>query len=177
MHIHTLGPAATDSNHASIAYLQQHPELAESVVLHDRFETILRQLAQWPGDLVVIPAAFQSDLWQESWGDVHYAFRDQLTLIDSFVHPLDPLVVVENEQRQTGIGYTHAATGKLLERTVALTQLVTTPSKVAAYQRYQSDGQYVLTNERNVTLTATDSIIKRIEVNMVWCVYRINGGN
>lgn len=177
MHIHTLGPAATDSNHATVVYLQRHPELAGSVMLHDRFETILKQLTKWPDDLVIMPAAFQSDLWQESWGEVHYAFSDQLALIDSFIQPLDPLVIVENKQRQTGIGYTHAATGKLLERTVALDQLLTTPSKVAAYQRYQIDGQYVLTNERNVTLTTTDIVVKRIEVNMVWCVYRINGGN
>jgi len=97
-----------------------------------------------------------------------------MTLIDCFMTALDPLVVVQRLAADNRIGYTHAATAQLLQRLVQSVEIQTVSSKVLAYQAYQQNqAAYVLTNEKNVTLTAQEQVIKRLTPSMVWCVYQI----
>ncbi|MDO1602115.1 hypothetical protein QY896_03745 [Lactiplantibacillus plantarum] len=51
----------------------------------------------------------------------------------------------------------------------------TVASKYLAYQAYQrNQAAYVLTNEKNVTLTTHERELARLTPSMVWCVYQIN---
>lgn len=88
---------------------------------------------------------------------------------------LDPLVIVKRTDIHNGIGYTHAATAQLLAQTIGNgVDVKTASSKYRAYQLYQSqNAEYVLTNEKNVTLQANEKIVKRLTPSMVWCLYQI----
>ncbi|MFC6179934.1 amino acid biosynthesis protein [Lactiplantibacillus daowaiensis] len=174
MRLHTLGPAVTDSYAAATYYNQTACNGQATVVGHPSFETILTHLADYVGDWLIMPAAFQSPSLHASWGDVHYALLDQLELTTCFMIQLDPLVVVERLDADNRIGYTHAATAQLLQRIVSHVSVQTAASKYLAYQDYQTNrAGYVLTNEKNVTLTDHERLIKRLTPKMVWCVYQI----
>jgi len=174
MRIHTLGPAATDSYAAAQHYNQTACQNQATIVGHPSFEAILTDLDRYSGDELLIPAAFQSPTLKASWGDVHYALLDKLTLQTCFMTQLDPLLVVQRLDADNRIGYTHAATAQLLQRIVRQVDVQTAPSKYAAYQLYQTNqAGYVLTNEKNVTLTANERVLKRLTPPMVWCLYHI----
>ena len=108
-----------------------------------------------------------------SWGELHYQYLERLKLIDSFQNPLDELVIVENLNNKTGIGYTHAATANLLLTKTNLKHVDCCKSKFEAYQKYLIDGQYVLTNRKNLKLTEHEVISYRTQPMMIWCVYLI----
>lgn len=91
--------------------------------MHNSFEEILLNLAQYKNDYLIIPAAFKSEELKMSWGELHYQYLERLKLIDSFQNPLDELVIVENLNNKTGIGYTHAATSNLLLTKTNLTHI------------------------------------------------------
>lgn len=171
--LNTLGPEATDSWAAAVTYSQKHPEADYQIVGHASFETILENLAAFKGERLLLPAAFKSLKLGIAWGDVHYLYLRQMTLIDSFVMPLNPLLLVENTMVKNDLAYTHAATGALLLQYLPQAKLKTAPSKYLAYQEYKQNGQYVLTNEKNVTLQPYERILAKIEVPMVWCLYQI----
>lgn len=174
MNIHTLGPEATDSYAAASVYNQRYCQGQATIMGHASFEDLLTTLARYPGDLVVIPAAFKSPTLHASWGDVHYALLDQWTLVTSFITALDPLVVIERRHADNRIGYTHAATAQLLARIVSSVDVQTAASKFLAYRAYCANrGAYVLTNEKNVTLRPDERQLKRLTPKMVWCVYQI----
>lgn len=175
MRLHTLGPAATDSYAAAQTYNDTHFSGGATIVGHPSFEEILTNLAAYAGDALIIPAAFKSTRLHAAWGDVHYALLAQMTLSDCFMTQLDPLVVVQRLDADNRIGYTHAATAQLLQRTVQPVVLQTASSKYLAYQAYQQNqAAYVLTNEKNVTLQKNERLIKRFTPSMVWCYYQIN---
>lgn len=174
MRLHTLGPAVTDSYAAAQYYNETSCDGQAEIVGHPSFETILTHLTAYAGDWLIIPAAFQSPSLQASWGDIHYALLSQMTLTTCFMTELDPLVVVARTDADNRIGYTHAATAQLLKRTVSNVVVQTAASKFLAYQQYQENqAGYVLTNEKNVTLSANEKILKRLTPSMVWCVYQI----
>ncbi|WP_047999860.1 hypothetical protein [Lactiplantibacillus herbarum] len=175
MKIHTLGPAATDSYAAAREYNRRYCDGLAEISGHPSFEALLAELACYPGDYLLIPAAFKSTVLHASWGDLHYALLEQLTLITCFMTKLDPLVVVQRLDADNRIGYTHAATAQLLSRIVGHVTVQTVASKYLAYQDYQKNqSAYVLTNERNVQLTTQERVLKRLTPSMVWCVYQIN---
>ncbi|AVK62789.1 amino acid biosynthesis protein [Lactobacillus sp. CBA3606] len=175
MRIQTLGPQATDSYAAAEQYNQQHFQGRAEIQGQSSFEAILRHLDRDTGDYLIMPAAFKSTSLDASWGDIHYALSAQMTLVDCFITQLDPLVVVQRITAKNRLGYTHAATAQLLQRTVNMVTVQTAPSKVVAYQLYvKNQAAYVLTNLKNVTLTSTEQIIKQLTPAMVWCVYQIN---
>lgn len=175
MKIHTLGPEQTDSCAACRHYRDVSLPGAE-MALHDSFEEILEHLGRYGGDLLVIPAAFASETLHLTWGTMHYRYLDRMDLVESFVHPLDRLVCLRSRVRRTGIGYTHAATADLLVGYTPSARLVTVPSKYRAYERYLEDGEYVLTNEKNMVEEDAAEILAEFDVRMVWCVYRIRQG-
>lgn len=176
MRIHTLGPVVTDSYAAAQIYNHDHFADQAVIVGHPSFEVILTDLAAYRGDYLVIPAAFKSPTLHASWGDIHYALLNQLDLQASFITQLDPLVVVQRLTADNRIGYTHAATAQLLRRIVSHVVVQTATSKYLAYQAYQrNQAAYVLTNEKNVRLTADERIIQRQTPAMVWCFYQIKG--
>ncbi|AKP67391.1 hypothetical protein [Companilactobacillus ginsenosidimutans] len=175
MRIHTLGPSATDSYAAAIQYNREECLGRAKIVGHPSFENILTNLNAYSRDYLLIPAAFKSPKLQESWGDIHYEKLDQMKLENCFMTNLDPLIVVKRNDVSNGVGYTHAATAQLLQQVVGdEVEVKTSPSKYDAYQRYLvNDAEYVLTNEKNVTLKANESIVKRLTPSMVWCLYQI----
>lgn len=165
----------TDSYAAAQIYQRNHPQTELTIVGHPSFETILTHLDGYHGQQLLIPAAFKSSTLNASWGDVHYALLEQMTLRDCFMTTLDPLVVVQRCDADNRIGYTHAATAQLLARIVSGVTVQTATSKYLAYRAYQENrAGYVLTNEKNVRLTPHEKIIKRLTSKMVWCVYQIN---
>lgn len=175
MIIHTLGPTATDSYAAAMDYNQRQQGGRATIIGHPSFESILTNLTAYSGAALLIPAAFKSTTLRASWGDVHYALLEQLTLETCFMTRLDPLVVVHRRHADNRIGYTHAATAQLLARIVSHVDVQTVSSKYLSYQAYQANrAAYVLTNEKNVTLTADEEIINRLTPSMVWCLYQIN---
>ena len=171
--IHTLGPQQTDSNRAAEYFVQKHSDQDWTISLHASFEHILMNLSDYAGDQLLIPAAFQSKQLQLAWGDVHYLYLRQLALKETFIYDLDPLVLLENTLVANQVGYTHAATARLLEQYIPDVQVQTAPSKYLAYQEYRKNGQYALTNEQLITLMPYERQIARIEVPMVWCRYQI----
>lgn len=174
MLIHTLGPAETDSYAAAQHYCQTHPKEHAHVFLHASFEEVLTQLTAYRGGAyLLLPAAFKSKMLKLSWGELHYDLLDQLQLIDCFIYQLAPLVIIENQTRLTGIAYSHAATAKLLAKTVTPQKIKCCASKYLAYQQFLQDGQYVLTNQKNVELHSDDRIIAHFKPDMVWCLYQI----
>ncbi|ANZ57492.1 hypothetical protein BGL34_06140 [Fructilactobacillus lindneri] len=175
MKLHTLGPAATDSNAAAEYY--QNIEITQSIQieLHQSYEEILHNLRQYRGDYLLIPAAFQS-ITGLSWGQTHYRYLDQLQLRKTFIHQLNPLVLVKKQGNNAQIGYTHAATADLLRQLCPeLQEIRLCDSKFQAYQRYLKDGDVVLTNQKN--LTKNDHLVQKLEVPMIWCLYYIKGEN
>ncbi|AVW10580.1 hypothetical protein [Lactiplantibacillus paraplantarum] len=175
MQIHTLGPEVTDSYAAAQAYNHRDLQDQAKIVGHPSFEMILANLAVYSGDRLIIPAAFKSTTLHASWGDVHYALLSQLTLLTCFMTKLDPLVVIQRLDADNQIGYTHAATAQLLTRLVHNVTVQAVASKYLAYQAYQQNqAAYVLTNEKNVTLTTHERQLTRLTPSMVWCVYQIN---
>ncbi|MBA1394369.1 hypothetical protein EQ500_10935 [Lactobacillus sp. XV13L] len=100
---------------------------------------------------------------------------EQMTLVASFITQLDPLVVIQRQDANNRIGYTHAATAQLLSRIVHNIVIQTYPSKYRAYQAYCHDqAAFVLTNLKIVTLSSQEHIIKKLQPSMVWCLYQIN---
>ena len=175
MRIHTLGPSATDSYAAAQTYNHRDCQNQATIIGHASFEDILTNLSDYSGERLLIPAAFKSTLLKASWGDIHYALLKQLTLMDCFMTKLDPLVVIQRVAADNQIGYTHAATAQLLTRLVQHVTVQTVASKYLAYEMYQrNQAAYVLTNEKNVTLTADERQLARLTPSMVWCVYQIN---
>lgn len=175
MRIHTLGPAATDSYAAACEYNQHDCNDRAEISGHPSFEELLANLRRYSGDYLLIPAAFKSTTLHASWGDLHYALLEQLTLTTCFMTKLDPLIVIQRLNADNRIGYTHAATAQLLARIVGNVTVQTAASKYLAYQDYQDNqAAYVLTNEKNVRLTTQERVLKRLTPSMVWCVYQIN---
>ncbi|GHV96947.1 amino acid biosynthesis protein [Lactobacillus nasalidis] len=172
MKLHTLGPEATDSWKAAAFYAGKEPGRYE-IVGHASFEDILENLPDLTGDCLLIPAAFQSQKLDLAWGDMHYLYQKRLHLQDVFILPLNPMLLLENSYVHNHLAFTHAAVAKLLLQYVPDAKVVTCPSKYLAYQEYRRRGQYVLTNEQNVTLRPFERVLARIEIPMVWCVYQI----
>ena len=83
------------------------------------------------------------------------------------------MVCIKSRKRHTGIGYTHAATKDLLKKYAPNARLVSVSSKYRAYERYLKDGEYVLTNKKNMVEADEAEILAEFQVKMVWCVYRI----
>lgn len=174
MRLHTLGPEATDSWKAAVFYRENNKDKADiEIIGHASFEDILENLADLAGDYFVIPAAFQSQKMGLTWGDMHYLYQKQLGLKEAFVMNLNPMLLLENSYVHNHLAFTHAAVAKLLLQYVPEAEVVTCPSKYLAYQEYRRRGQYVLTNEQNVTLRPFEKVLARIEIPMVWCVYQI----
>ena len=67
----------------------------------------------------------------------------------------------------------YAATKDLLKKYAPRARLVSVSSKYRAYERYLKDGEYVLTNKKNMVETDEAEILAEFQVKMVWCVYRI----
>lgn len=171
--IHTLGPTSTDSSAAAEYYVQTQCPQAK-ICLHPSYEGILAHLASYRGDLLLIPAAFQSRELHETWGDIHYCELNTLNLQTSFTTELDTLLLVENQTATNEIGYTHAATAKLLTQSRPQAMIKTAVSKYQAYQNFRkTQARYVLTNAKNLTLQPTDRILKKWQPKMVWCLYEI----
>lgn len=172
MKIHTLGPKQTDSSEACDYYRNKNFPDAK-IMLHQSFESILEHLEEYRGDLFVVPAAFASETLHLTWGTMHYRYLDKLDVEASFIYPLAEMVCIKSRKRHTGIGYTHAATKDLLKKYAPNARLVSAASKYRAYERYLKDGEYVLTNKKNMVETDEAEILAEFQVKMVWCVYRI----
>lgn len=172
MKIHTLGPKQTDSNEACDYYRNKNFPDAK-IMLHQSFESVLEHLEEYRGDLFVVPAAFASETLHLTWGTMHYRYLDKLDVEASFIYPLAEMVCIKSRKRHTGIGYTHAATKDLLKKYAPNARLVSAASKYRAYERYLKDGEYVLTNKKNMVETDEAEILAEFQVKMVWCVYRI----
>ena len=170
--IHTLGPKQTDSSEACDYYRNKNFPDAK-IMLHQSFESILEHLEEYRGDLFVVPAAFASETLHLTWGTMHYRYLDRLDVEASFIYPLAEMVCIKSRKRHTGIGYTHAATKDLLKKYAPNARLVSAASKYRAYERYLKDGEYVLTNKKNMVETDEAEILAEFQVKMVWCVYRI----
>lgn len=177
LQIHTLGPAATDSCQAAQYYikhyLKKQTQQSVRVVLHPSFEKLFEQFSLLANDLLVIPAAFCSRKLNLTWGEWHYRNLSKLELQDSFIYPLAPMVLLENMASTSQIAYTHAALSDLILQFIQPQKLRCSASKYAAYQEYLVDGQYVLTNEKNVKLRSTEKVLQRFTPQMVWTVYQI----
>ncbi len=172
MKIHTLGPKQTDSSEACDYYRNKNFPDAK-IMLHQSFESVLEHLEEYRGDLFVVPAAFASETLNLTWGTMHYRYLDKLDVEASFIYPLAEMVCIKSRKRHTGIGYTHAATKDLLKKYAPNARLVSAASKYRAYERYLKDGEYVLTNKKNMVETDEAEILAEFQVKMVWCVYRI----
>ena len=61
----------------------------------------------------------------------------------------------------------------LLKKYAPNARLVSAASKYRAYERYLKDGEYVLTNKKNMVEADEAEILAEFQVKMVWCVYRI----
>lgn len=177
MRIHTLGPAATDSSQAAQYYVEHYLadqlKTSTQIVLHSSFEQLFSQLQQLKDDFLVIPTAFRSAKSGMSWGQWHYRNLTVLDLQTAFVYPLNSLVLLENTASVSNIAYTHAALTDLMGQYIKPKVVRCSASKYAAYQQYLVDGQYVLTNEKNVRLRPTEKILQRFSPQMVWAVYQI----
>ncbi|MCH4169600.1 MAG: amino acid biosynthesis protein [Lactobacillus sp.] len=172
--IHTLGPDTTDSSAAADYYLRHYDSRA-TIQLHGSYEAILNQLSDYDGDYLLMPTAFQSRQLQESWGDIHYCLLDHLELVTSYTTQLDDLILVENQGADNQVGYTHAATAKLLAQVLPGVVVRTAVSKYQAYQHYlKEQARYVLTNSKNLDLQANETILKTWRPKMVWCLYAIH---
>ncbi|GAJ26437.1 hypothetical protein JCM15457_1365 [Liquorilactobacillus sucicola DSM 21376 = JCM 15457] len=175
MIIHTLGPQETDSNDAAHYYVQQKLAGKAQITLHDSYAEIIQCFSQYQNDFFLVPTAFKSAALNITWGELHYQYLDQLLLQDCFMHRLNPLVIIENCTRKNGIAYSHPATAKLLTSKVKLQHMRYSSSKYLAYQQYLCDGQYVLTNEKNIALSPNEKIVARYEPQMIWSLYQIKG--
>ncbi|KRL00864.1 hypothetical protein [Liquorilactobacillus capillatus] len=175
MIIHTLGPQETDSNDAAQYYIQHNALSKAQIVLSASYTDIINALPQYQNDFLLIPTAFKSVALNLTWGELHYQYLDQLELKDCFIHRLNPLVMIEHCQRKSGIAYSHPATAKLLAAKVHPQQMYYSASKYLAYQQYLHDGQYTLTNEKNIVLSSEEKIIARYEPQMIWSLYQIKG--
>lgn len=170
--LHTLGPDTTDSAAAAAYYVQNQDDI--KIVLHHSYETILNHLADYRGQMLLIPAAFQSRQLHETWGDIHYCELDTLDLKTSFTTQLDELILLENPNAHNHVGYTHAATAKLMAQNVDNVTIETAVSKYQAYQNYRHhEARYVLTNSKNLDLQPQDKILKTWHPKMIWCLYEI----
>ncbi|MDN7145606.1 hypothetical protein QS460_06650 [Liquorilactobacillus mali] len=174
MRIHTLGPKQTDSYAATKYYVNQHlMNQGVEIELHTSFEKIIAQMSKYQGEYIVIPAAFKSKELGVDWGDFHYRNIERLKLITSFIFEISPLVLLKNSRCNSGIAYTHAALADLLRQVVEPAEIRCAKSKYLAYQEYLEDGQYVLTNTKNIHLRENEIILKKFSPQMVWVVYQI----
>ncbi|USS93168.1 hypothetical protein M8332_06120 [Fructilactobacillus ixorae] len=168
--LHTLGPQATDCYRAALVYEGRHPDVDWQVKLHASFPAVLQAVEQDPGAQILLPAALQLADGTD-WGTLHYRYLERWQLVDVFTHPLDPLVLVHS-LRRTGIVDLHPATAEVVQhRLPATTQFRYASSKWAAYQAYQRDGEFCVTNQAN--LQSTETVLKRWQVDMVWTVYQV----
>lgn len=173
MIIHTLGNEQTDSYAASRQYLNTHHQ-SGNIILHDSFEEIYQHLADYPGQYLIVPAAFRSRTGA-SWGTMHYRNIDRLELVDAFITQLAPMVIAKRPNPQP-IAYTHAATADLLRRSLPDSVVIkTAPSKYQAYQDFKENGQYVLTSKKLLINDPSVQIIRELRVKMMWSLYRIGG--
>lgn len=173
--IHTLGPQETDSNDAAHYYLSKSSDKKGQIILHNSYEEIISTFAKYKNEFFLIPTAFKSVTLNMTWGELHYHYLDQLILKNCFIHRLNPLVIIERCDRKNGIAYSHPATAQLLTSRIHSCQVRYSPSKYLAYQQYLKDGQYTLTNEKNIVLSSKEKIIARYEPQMIWSLYQIKG--
>lgn len=176
MIIHTLGPEATDSNDAAHYYLDGKPG-THQVVLHDCFEDIMNHLADYPGECLLIPAAFKSSRSHMDWADFHYSHLADLELTACFRHPLNRLVILRRLTAGRDVAYTHPSTAALLVSYLhsihACPKIEYADSKYLAYQKYkETKARFVLTNDRNVQLGPEEKMERSCTPDMVWCVYQ-----
>lgn len=175
MIIHTLGNEQTDSYVAASQYLSRQANPGR-IVLHPSFEELYQTAENYPHELMIVPAAFQSK-HGASWGTMHYQNIDKLELIDCFITQLAPMVIAKRKYEST-IAYTHAATADLLKRNIPDNVVIRKEaSKYLAYRAFWKNGQYVLTSKKFFSPTDQVQIIKEIKVKMLWSVYRIGGTN
>lgn len=173
--INTLGPKQTDSYRAGQHYLNQK-KITGRLQLYSSYEELLGNLERLGGQLLLIPTAFQVATGSFSWGDVHYRFLEKLDLLDSFVYELEPVVLVRKIATTSKRVYTHRATKELLHALpLGKLEVVYTPSKYEAYQRYLVDGRYALTNKYNLILGQGEVVEQEYHVKMIWALYRIKG--
>ncbi|MCH3922623.1 amino acid biosynthesis protein [Limosilactobacillus sp.] len=177
MIIHTLGPEQTDSYAAALVYQHQHSVADCQIVLHPSFDALYHHLADYPSDYLLVPAAYRSRAGL-SWGDLHYRYLNQLTLVDSLITQLDPLVLVQDPQRARAVVYTHAATADLARQHLpGNVRLELAPSKYLAYQAFRRYGGYALVSQKLVDPTAGVRILQHFPARMLWSVYLIEKQN
>lgn len=174
MRIHTLGPKQTDSYAATIYYIEQYlVNQTVEIQLHTSFEKLITQISKYQNEYIVMPTAFKSSELGIDWGDFHYRNVNRLKLVTSFIFEISPLILLENRKCNSGVAYTHAALADLMSQVVEPTEIKCTGSKYLAYQKYLENGQYVLTNTKNIYLRKDEIVLKRFKPQMVWVVYQI----
>ncbi|KRM61932.1 hypothetical protein FC26_GL001003 [Paucilactobacillus vaccinostercus DSM 20634] len=173
--IHTLGPKATDSYEAS----QHIPGTEENeIVLHDSFDDIIEDLAQYAGDYLLLPAAYQSKQSDFGWRELSYEYWDRLKLETVYHHPLKTLCLIANFDFQQNKAVIHPATTNLLNAYLKKQQLSLSihyaGSKAKAYDKFVAGGyRFTIVSEDSLEPGHPYQMIQKYHPDMVWCLYHI----
>lgn len=183
MKLHTLGPVGTDSERAA-----QHYMSTQKLILHQSFEEILTHLDDYRGDQVLMPVAFRSNISPElNWADINYLEWAKLDIVTTFVLPLMPLILIENETYQRNIAVIHAATEGLMKRYLRANDLdnawgpsvIFVPSKPVAMADFIHDQNRFTIISEGQFLKTTESkdpkyqVQQQLKPQMIWVVYQI----
>lgn len=173
--IHTLGPASTDS----VAAAAHIPGGADHrLVLHDSFDEIITNLAQFRGDYFLVPAAYQSKQNNFGWRELSYQYWDQLTLESVYHHPLKTMCLIENSNFKQNKAIIHPATTNLLNSYLDKAKLAIpihyAGSKASAYEKFvRAQYRFSIVSQDAIDPDAGYQILKTYHPDMVWCLYHI----
>ncbi|MHA8138171.1 hypothetical protein ACYATM_03855 [Lactobacillaceae bacterium Scapto_B20] len=176
--LHTLGPDTTDSYKAAEYLKQVNPIYQDtSIELHDSFESIYTNLADFAGDFFLVPVAY-NDKNGDNWGTNNYRYWNQLKVVDTFHLPTMKMILAENEALSNHTAIIHAATNELLDQFESATnqQLETdyVPSKPLAQKEFEAGQyQYAIFSKQGFEPHATFKILQEYQPEMVWCLYQI----
>ncbi|MHA8110808.1 hypothetical protein ACYATP_04825 [Lactobacillaceae bacterium Melli_B4] len=176
--LHTLGPDTTDSYKAAEYFKTNNDNYQRTAIqLHDSFEAIYEHLADFSGDLFLVPVAY-NDKNGDNWGTNNYRYWKQLKIVDTFHLPTMPMLLVENLALTNHTAIIHAATQELLDHFERSTnqKLATdyVPSKPLAQQAFE-DGQYqyAIFSQQAFSPHGSFKVLQEYQPEMIWCLYQI----
>jgi DNA-binding transcriptional LysR family regulator len=160
----TLGPVGTDASAVA-------ETLTERILYTDSFEDAMLAAAAGEG-LALIACGYKSISKLESWGDLHFAFIDQLRVVDVLHIPTKPMCIAINELASDREHVATHPTTEVFSRSTNLKPLFFA-NKVAAVEAAAAGTCGACVGSCDVVATYPQlQETKRIHASMVWVVYR-----
>ncbi|WP_348921673.1 hypothetical protein [Enterococcus rotai] len=174
MIINTLGPVGSDSYRVAKTLIDVHDEIN----IYSSFDEIIAKIDDMENQYILIPTAYRSALSEYDWKDFNFEYWERMDLANVFHRKTKIMMLVENAKFKKDCAIIHPATSIYMKKYIAKQYLNSkiefASSKCKAYERFvKFDYRFTIASEDNISFKNSYKIIKKIQPEMVWCVYKV----